>query len=129
MHKLTIEDDEGKTVVVPLIRDELSVGRQEGNSIRLTEKNISRRHARFFRQNGAFFVEDLGSYNGIKINGTRISSPTQLRDGDLVLVGDYKLTIKSDRPSATVPAIAGAQVAIRAARLPDSLAERLQYGQ
>ena len=36
MHKLTIEDDEGKTVVVPLIRDEITVGRQEGNSIRLT---------------------------------------------------------------------------------------------
>ena len=71
MHKLTIEDDEGKTVVVPLIRDEITVGRQEGNSIRLTERNISRRHARFYRQTGTLFVEDLGSYNGIKVNGAQ----------------------------------------------------------
>jgi pSer/pThr/pTyr-binding forkhead associated (FHA) protein len=101
MHKLTIEDDEGKTVVVPLIRDEITVGRQEGNSIRLTERNISRRHARFFRQNGTLFVEDLGSFNGIKVNGTRLSSPAALKDGDLVIIGDYKLTVRADRPVAT----------------------------
>jgi pSer/pThr/pTyr-binding forkhead associated (FHA) protein len=101
MHKLTIEDDEGKTVVVPLIRDEITVGRQEGNSIRLTERNISRRHARFFRQNGTLFVEDLGSFNGIRVNGGRLSSPTPLKDGDLVIIGDYKLTVRADRPVAT----------------------------
>ncbi len=101
MHKLTIEDDEGKTVVVPLIRDEITVGRQEGNSIRLTERNISRRHARFFRQNGTLFVEDLGSFNGIKVNGTRLTSPSGLKDGDLVIIGDYKLTVRADRPVAT----------------------------
>ncbi len=101
MHKLTIEDDEGKTVVVPLIRDEITVGRQEGNSIRLTERNISRRHARFYRQSGTLFVEDLGSYNGIKVNGTKIAAATGLKDGDLVIVGDYKLTVRADRPTAT----------------------------
>jgi ABC transport system ATP-binding/permease protein len=101
MHKLTIEDDEGKTVVVPLIRDEITVGRQEGNSIRLTERNISRRHARFFRQNGTLFVEDLGSFNGIKVNGGRVVAPTSLKDGDLVIIGDYKLTVRADRPVAT----------------------------
>jgi len=49
MHKLIIEDDEGKAVVVPLIREEISIGRQEGNTIRLTERNVSRRHARLVR--------------------------------------------------------------------------------
>jgi pSer/pThr/pTyr-binding forkhead associated (FHA) protein len=101
MHKLTIEDDEGKTVVVPLIRDEITVGRQEGNSIRLTERNISRRHARFFRQNGTLFVEDLGSFNGIKVNGGKLAAPAALKDGDLVVIGDYKLTVRADRPAAT----------------------------
>jgi ABC transport system ATP-binding/permease protein len=101
MHKLTIEDDEGKTVVVPLIRDEITVGRQEGNSIRLTERNISRRHARFFRQGGNLFVEDLGSYTGIKVSGVRITAPSMLKDGDLVIIGDYKLTVRTDRPVAT----------------------------
>ena len=35
MVKLIIEDDEGKTTVVPLIRDEITIGRKEGNTIRL----------------------------------------------------------------------------------------------
>ena len=36
MYKLIIEDDEGKTTEVPIIRDEITVGRKEGNTIRLT---------------------------------------------------------------------------------------------
>ena len=59
MFKLSIEDDEGKTTVVPLARDEMTVGRLEGNTIRLTERNVSRKHARLSRQNGALFIEDL----------------------------------------------------------------------
>ncbi|HEY0708576.1 MAG TPA: FHA domain-containing protein [Polyangia bacterium] len=101
MHKLTIEDDEGKTVVVPLIRDEITVGRQDGNSIRLTERNVSRRHARFFRKDGQLYVEDLGSYTGIKVGTTRITTPTPLKDGDLVVIGDYKLTVRAERPTST----------------------------
>lgn len=96
MHKLIIEDDEGKTVVVPLIRDEITVGRQEGNTVRLTEQNISRRHARFIKEGGVLFVEDLSSYNGIKVNGTLIGAKTGLKDGDQILIGDYKLGLKAD---------------------------------
>ncbi len=97
MHKLTIEDDQGKTVVVPLIRDQISVGRQEGNTIRLTEQNISRRHARMFQKQGVLFVEDLGSYNGVRVNGIRLSAPAPINDGDQIAIGDYKLSIKIDK--------------------------------
>ncbi|MBU2567129.1 FHA domain-containing protein, partial [Patescibacteria group bacterium] len=69
MVKLIIEDDEGKTTVVPLIRDEITIGRKEGNTIRLTERNVSRRHAKLVKQSSAIFIEDLNSYNGIKVNG------------------------------------------------------------
>ena len=71
MFKLTIEDDEGKTTVVPLARDEITIGRLEGNTIRLTERNVSRRHARLVRQNGALYIEDLASFTGVRVNGTR----------------------------------------------------------
>jgi pSer/pThr/pTyr-binding forkhead associated (FHA) protein len=96
--KLSIEDDEGKTTVVPLARDEMTVGRLEGNTIRLTERNISRKHARLTRQNGALFIEDLTSFNGVRVNGTKIASPTPLREGDEVQLGDYKLVLRGDRP-------------------------------
>ena len=96
MHKLIIEDDEGRTTVVPLVRDELTIGRKEGNTIRLTERNVSRRHARLTKQNGAVYIEDLGSHTGVRINGTKITAITPVHDGDQVEIGDYKLSVRSD---------------------------------
>jgi len=94
--KLIIEDDEGRKTVVPFVREEITIGRQEGNTIRLTERNVSRRHARLLRQNGHVVVEDLGSYNGIKINGERIQGQTPVNDGDLIQIGDYDLAIQTE---------------------------------
>jgi pSer/pThr/pTyr-binding forkhead associated (FHA) protein len=96
MFKLVIQDDEGKTTVVPLIRDEITIGRKEGNTIRLTERNVSRRHARILRSNGEVQIEDLGSYNGIRVNNARIAERVNLRVSDQVQIGDYKLYLKAE---------------------------------
>jgi pSer/pThr/pTyr-binding forkhead associated (FHA) protein len=107
--KLSIEDDEGKTTVVPLARDEMTIGRLEGNTIRLTERNVSRKHAKLSRQNGALYIEDLTSFTGVRVNGTKIAAPTPLREGDEVQIGDYKIVLRGDRPPvgdrSTVPNI------------------------
>ncbi|MFO0573131.1 MAG: FHA domain-containing protein [Polyangia bacterium] len=97
MYKLIIEDDEGKTTEVPIIRDEITIGRKEGNTIRLTERNVSRRHARFSRTGNGLFIEDLLSYNGIKVNGERIQGKVPVNDGDRVQIGDYQVSIKLDK--------------------------------
>lgn len=96
MFKLVIQDDEGKTTVVPLIRDEITIGRKEGNTIRLTERNVSRRHARILRNNDEVQIEDLGSYNGIRVNNARIAERVALRVSDQVQIGDYKLYLKAE---------------------------------
>jgi pSer/pThr/pTyr-binding forkhead associated (FHA) protein len=96
MFKLVIQDDEGKTTVVPLIRDEITIGRKEGNTIRLTERNVSRRHARIVRANGSVAIEDLGSYNGVRVNGTRIAQRTALTVSDRVQIGDYLIELKAE---------------------------------
>lgn len=102
--KLIIEDDEGRKTVVPFVRDEITIGRQEGNTIRLTERNVSRRHARLMRSNGHVLIEDLGSYNGIRLNGDRITGQVQVQDGDLIQIGDYDLAIQAEaQAGATVP--------------------------
>lgn len=100
MNKLIIADDEGKTTVVPLVRDEITIGRKEGNTIRLTERNVSRRHARLVRSNGLFTLEDLESYNGVRVNGEPIANPRHVNDGDRITIGDYQLSLRSDRPMA-----------------------------
>lgn len=96
MHKLLIEDDEGKTVAVPLIREEISIGRMDGNTIRLTEQNVSRKHARLTLRSGTLRIEDLGSYNGTSLNGSALSGVATLKDGDVILIGDYRLGIQED---------------------------------
>lgn len=107
MYKLVISDDEGKNTVVPLVRDEITIGRKEGNTIRLTERNVSRKHARISRSNGAYIVEDLSSYNGIRLNGRRIDAQAELHAGDQIVIGDYILALQQEEvaQAATAPAI------------------------
>jgi pSer/pThr/pTyr-binding forkhead associated (FHA) protein/tetratricopeptide (TPR) repeat protein len=100
MHKLLIEDDEGKTVAVPLIREEITIGRTDGNTIRLTEQNVSRKHARLTLRGGVLRIEDLGSYNGTRLNGSTLSGVSPLKDGDVILIGDYRLGIQEELASS-----------------------------
>ncbi len=113
MWKLVIEDDEGKRTVVPLTRDEYTLGRREGNTIRLTERNVSREHVSIRRKpaNGtgsqeAFLLEDRSSYNGVFVNGLRVADKKDLAHGDLVQIGDYRIVLQDDAAavdSATIP--------------------------
>jgi pSer/pThr/pTyr-binding forkhead associated (FHA) protein len=108
MWKLVIEDDEGKRTVVPLSREQYSIGRKDGNTIRLTERNVSREHARIVKKaNGAapqpletekaaFVLEDLTSYNGVFVNGLRITHAQDLAHGDLVQIGDYRIVLQDE---------------------------------
>ncbi len=121
MLKLIIEDDEGRKTVVPFVRDEITIGRQEGNTIRLTERNVSRRHARLLRQSVNVLIEDLGSYNGIKVNGDRITGQVQVQDGDLIQIGDYDLAIQREEEARMV-ASAPATVPLDASRAPTAMA-------
>jgi pSer/pThr/pTyr-binding forkhead associated (FHA) protein/tetratricopeptide (TPR) repeat protein len=101
--KLIIEDDEGRKTVVQLLRDEITIGRQDGNTIKLTERNVSRRHARFVKENGSLVIEDLGSYNGVRVNGDRITAPTKVEEGDLIEIGDYDLGVQGRIEFPTTP--------------------------
>lgn len=94
--RLIIEDDEGSTTVVPLGAEAITIGRQQGNTIQLTEKNVSRRHARLFPDAEKWVIEDLGSYNGVKVNGRPVDGRVLLNEGDVVQIGDYHLALTED---------------------------------
>ncbi len=113
MWKLVIEDDEGKRTVVPLTRDDYSIGRKEGNTIRLTERNVSREHARIAKKPASsavvvdghstetqYVLEDAESYNGVYVNGLRVSQAQDLVNGDLVQIGDYRMVLQDDQAQA-----------------------------
>ena len=101
--KLIIEDDEGRKTVVPLVREEVTIGRQDGNTIKLSERNVSRRHARLKKDSASLVIEDLGSYNGVRVNGERIAGPTKVKEGDLIEIGDYDLGVQGRIEFPTTP--------------------------
>lgn len=98
MSKLVIEDQRGRRTNVPLKKSTVTVGRQEGATIRLVERNVSRRHLELRRERGELFVVDLSRY-GSMLNGKRFSGRTKLYDGDVLVVGGYKLHIELDEPA------------------------------
>ncbi|HKO52594.1 MAG TPA: FHA domain-containing protein [Polyangiaceae bacterium] len=96
MWKLTIEDDQASKTVVHLVRDDYTIGRAEENTVRLTERNISRRHARLTKPGEHWLLVDLTSYNGCYVNGQRVSDKHEIVHGDLVQLGDYRLQVLDD---------------------------------
>jgi len=102
MFKLVIETEDGEVTVVHVPQDEITIGRNDSNTICLTEQNVSRRHARLFRENGASFVEDTNSANGILLNGNPLSGRSEVRDGDHLQIGDYLIGLRPQGQAAAL---------------------------
>lgn len=98
MSKLIIEDQRGRKTTVPLTRDSISIGREEGNTIRLNERNVSRFHLELRRDGEHFLLVERSRWGSI-LNGRRFSGETRLYSGDTILVGDYRLSIELDAPA------------------------------
>ena len=101
---------------VPRVTDlkaEMSIGRTEGNDLVLNHPSVSRKHARVEARTNHWWIVDLKSTNGVKVNGNLITE-AQLNAGDKILVGSVQLDIKAmpsveftgesmfDNPSGTV---------------------------
>lgn len=95
-YQLVIEDDEGHRSVVPIDLGEVSIGRFESNTIRLDERNVSRHHARLAKDDTSVWAEDLDSYNGLFLNGSRVKGRSEIHHGDLIRIGDFHLELRGD---------------------------------
>lgn len=79
---------EGKEAGREFVFDQLSVliGRTSECDVVLYDPGVSRKHARIFNEGDDYFVEDMGSSNGTKVNGNIIKKK-QLADGDAISLG------------------------------------------
>jgi hypothetical protein len=76
---------------VPVNKEEFVIGRGSKTAdLPIKDGNISRRHAAIVLQNGAFYMKDLGSTNGIEFNGERVDS-RKIEEGDVYQLCDYEL--------------------------------------
>lgn len=69
-------------------------GRDDSADIRVEDKKVSRRHAIFKLVDGELWVEDLGSANGVRLNGKRIQREARFGPGDNIKVGGYRISVK-----------------------------------
>ncbi len=63
------------------------IGRAEHADIGLRDLGISRHHARLIHEEIGVFIEDLGSANGLFVNGTRVTQRVALQEGDKLALG------------------------------------------
>src|SRR3954447_23222686 len=81
----------------------LLVGRHEECDIQLNSRKVSRKHCVIAQVGEAIVVRDLGSTNGIRINGVRIDDGT-LRSGDELTIGNFRYKVQFDDRQAAAPA-------------------------
>lgn len=66
-------------------------------------RKVSRKHCCLAEINGRFFVRDLGSTNGVQINGRRVSRTRELKSGDELTIGDVLYTFRDSSLNSPNP--------------------------
>ena len=83
--------DEGQRLTLSGGLSQWTLGRSKDSHLVLNDSNISRKHAIIERGRNGFLIQDLGSKNGIQINGKRYRKPRLLKDQDEIGIGPMKL--------------------------------------
>ena len=90
----------------PIDGQRIVLGRSPDCEVVLDAAAVSRHHAAITRENGRFFIEDLGSRNGTFLNGLRVETRSPLFDGDRLavcdLTFDFRLTTPSEEIAGTL---------------------------
>ncbi len=72
----------------PFVGNSISIGRAPENDISLDDSQVSRHHAILRRQGNEIILEDLGSTNGVFVNGERIYNPHTLQPTETISIGE-----------------------------------------
>src|SRR5262249_19416889 len=84
-------------------KNEINVGRVQGNDLMLPKGNVSKHHARLLFRDGRFIVTDLKSTNGTYVNGRKIAQATIVREGDKIYIGDFVLRLETNGAATAEP--------------------------
>ena len=84
MIKLDVRPADGDRFTVPVETDSVVIGRSATADVSISDRFLSRRHARLYRDGDDWLIEDLGSRNGTLVNGVKISAPTSVGPGDVI---------------------------------------------
>lgn len=97
--RLTFTDSSGETRSAVISTGGFKIGRHSENDLAVLDSRLSREHALITTdESGSYLIEDLGSFNGTKVNGEEVLMPVPLRLGDDLDLGGVKF--KVDEPEA-----------------------------
>lgn len=91
------------------------IGRRSDNDLPVSNVQVSRRHALLISHNDDWWLNDLGSRNGVYVNGIRLTSARRLRNGDEIRIANHRFIFSHDgQPAPHHSSIAGSttQVAL-----------------
>lgn len=71
-----------------------TIGRDPDNTIVLSDPSIAERHARISRQEGVWWIEDLGSELGTTLNDLPVSKPTSVAHRDRIGIGNLRVQVE-----------------------------------
>jgi pSer/pThr/pTyr-binding forkhead associated (FHA) protein len=74
------------------------IGRSREADIRVSDVNVSRRHAELRQDGTTYLIVDLGSTNGVEVNGKR-TDRAKVRDGDRITIGSTEIVFGRSLPS------------------------------
>src|SRR4051812_29869710 len=99
--ELEVSAPAGTTSRAELTGQQVIIGRAPECGLRLEGGTVSRQHAEVFRDPfGRWWVRDLGSRNGVKVNGERVTERV-LQPGSSFMLGQYRLTFRLPVPVAS----------------------------
>lgn len=80
----------------PLVGNRAVIGRESASDFQIMDSNVSRSHAEVFvGQDGRFYIRDLGSTNGTKVNGHRVNE-APLSHGDIITLGTSRVEFREN---------------------------------
>jgi hypothetical protein len=74
------------------------LGRSREADVRVADVNVSRRHAELRQEGAGYWIVDLGSTNGVEVNGKRVDR-VRMRDGDRITLGSTEIVFGRSLPS------------------------------
>ncbi len=96
--RVVVYRNEKQELCVPIAESGAGLGRDSGNEVQLPLPEVSKRHAHLQRTPKGWSVRDLGSRNGLFVNGRKVEESV-LKDGDRLMIGPYTLVFEIEKAS------------------------------
>jgi serine phosphatase RsbU (regulator of sigma subunit) len=92
--RLRLEPRDGEPFRQEVRAESVVIGRSSKADVVLADRFLSRQHARLFRKDDAWYLEDLGSRNTTFLNDRPVAQPAVLRSGDVIQLAESRVIVE-----------------------------------